>query len=320
MSTEAIKKIHSLLTIVMPVYQRETYFLSALESVLAQTVECEIIVADNNSSTAFFASECASRGIKYVKFATHVSMFENWNRAMALADTEYVMILGDDDLLEKEYVESFYKTLAEYGRIDLYYTDVVLITADGSAKEKGQDEFRVPFGYQVDGSKIIEYGARYGLGFPTVSCVYKKESFSGFYHEFHASNDWLYIYKNIRRLRLYGCRQAKLSYRKHSGADTSNPETKVREFLSHAYIYMECILPYLDDKDLKKMVEKKAAHCLLSLRFVAHELQINTIADLDNIYSSFLKKRLEKSALLRLLFKLPPWLVLLAVKTKKWMK
>ncbi len=297
------------LTIAIPVYEREKYFLAALNSAENQTEQCEIVVVDNKSSTKYFKNICSERNIRYVGCTSHVSMFENWNRCFRYAETEYVLILGDDDILANDYVECFLNTLQEFPDIDLYYTDFYHIYNDDGPDKKIDGDFKMPHGYADSGKAVIEYGARYGLGFPSVSCIYRKSKFSGYYSGFHASNDWLWIYSNIDTLKIFGNPQRKMFYRKHEAADTSRGETKIREFLSHAYIYAKVVVPRLKDSNLRRLALKKADRSLLSMKFADPGEEIKKIVNLDNIYSKYLQDTIAESFRLKILFAIPALLV-----------
>lgn len=96
------------LTIAIPVYERIDYFEDALRSAIDQTIACQIIVVDNNSSHEafkFIVDSIDNGRVKYYKNAENVGMIGNWNRCIELCETEYITILHDDDLLANTFVE-----------------------------------------------------------------------------------------------------------------------------------------------------------------------------------------------------------------------
>ena len=96
------------LTIAIPVYERVDYFEDALRSALDQTIMCQIIVVDNNSSHETFKliiDEIGNGRVKYYKNEENLGMIGNWNRCIELCQTEYIAILHDDDLLASTFVE-----------------------------------------------------------------------------------------------------------------------------------------------------------------------------------------------------------------------
>ena len=137
--------IENRLTITMPVYERKDFFLDALNSALNQTVKCEILVIDNCSSHDFFKQICDEKGVKYLKNDVNIGLFPNWNKCMNTAETDFAMILQDDNILELDFVESFQNALNKYPDLDFYFTDFYKM--DLKTKVKSNHSHVYPFGY-----------------------------------------------------------------------------------------------------------------------------------------------------------------------------
>ena len=96
------------LTIALPVYKRIDFIKSALDSAVNQTVKCSILLIDNNSPHDDFKKIIESypdQDIKYIKTDETVPQDENFNNCFRYADTPWVTILHDDDMLHCQYVE-----------------------------------------------------------------------------------------------------------------------------------------------------------------------------------------------------------------------
>ena len=119
--------INNTVTITFPVYERFDFFEEALNSALNQTVQCPIIVVDNGSSHNKFKLLCEKyQGrVKYYRNPDNIGMFPNWNRCFELAETEYAIIVGDDDILMPTYIEEFLKVYEKHPELGLYYTNIV---------------------------------------------------------------------------------------------------------------------------------------------------------------------------------------------------
>jgi glycosyltransferase involved in cell wall biosynthesis len=111
------------LAIVIP-YYRLTYFEKTLQSLANQTdMRFHVYIGDDASAqppTALLQKYESQLAFSYKRFDTNVggrSLVQQWNRCLALVGHEkWVMIVGDDDLLGQNVVESFYahlKTIAE---------------------------------------------------------------------------------------------------------------------------------------------------------------------------------------------------------------
>jgi len=97
-----------LITICIPVYERFDYFIEALESALKQTVKCPVIVVDNASSHNKFKDFVEQKNLSHLKYfrnSENLGMAGNWNRCIELAESEWVTLLHDDDVLDLRFVE-----------------------------------------------------------------------------------------------------------------------------------------------------------------------------------------------------------------------
>lgn len=106
------------LTIALPVYKRTDFVKSALDSAVNQTVKCSILLIDNNSPHDDFKKIVESypdADIKYVKTDETVPQDENFNNCFRFADTPWVTVLHDDDMLHCQYVEYCEKVFQKFG-------------------------------------------------------------------------------------------------------------------------------------------------------------------------------------------------------------
>lgn len=105
------------LTIALPVYKRTDYVREALESAMNQSVKCSILLVDNNSPHNDFKEILDSYGYdhaKYVKTTETVPQDENFNNCFRYAETPWVTILHDDDMLHYQFVEFVQKIFRKY--------------------------------------------------------------------------------------------------------------------------------------------------------------------------------------------------------------
>ncbi len=106
------------LTIALPVYKRTDYIRQALESAINQTVKCSVLLIDNNSPHYEFKEILDSYNYphaKYVRTDETVPQDENFNNCFRHADTPWVTILHDDDILHCQFSEFTGKILDAFG-------------------------------------------------------------------------------------------------------------------------------------------------------------------------------------------------------------
>lgn len=89
-------------TVGIPTFNRAAWLREAIESVLAQSFrDFRLIVSDNASDddTPDVVRSFSDKRIDYLRSEYNVGSLGNINRLVALADTEYLLLLPDDDIL-----------------------------------------------------------------------------------------------------------------------------------------------------------------------------------------------------------------------------
>lgn len=292
-----------LITIAIPCYERKQYFLEALESAINQTIKCEIIVVDNCSSHDYFEKVCNEKSIVYYKNERNIGLFPNYNRCYALAKTEYVKILDDDDILLPEYVESFVNAKNLYPDIDIYYSDYVFLK---SGKDLTHPD-TLPFGYIEKGKEIIEYAIKHTLSFPYMSSVVKatnaqldidKEECIGGY-------DFVWLYNQADQLSFYGENAKLYKWRIHNDNASENKKDWVANALTIPYIYQTIMYDKIAEPKLKSKITKKVFWKLIWLKSYGDKEEIKKIMISNNRFGAFLKEKMHNNFLLKVIFKIP---------------
>ena len=114
------------LTIAIPTFRRPLLLRETLRSVLAQTdlTGVRIVVIDNdpesNGHDALLAAmpELREHSFRYRRNFENMGLFGNWNACVAAADTPWVSVLNDDDLLDPTFVATMRAVLDDDPTID----------------------------------------------------------------------------------------------------------------------------------------------------------------------------------------------------------
>lgn len=118
-----------LVSILIPVFQREKYIGNAIDSALSQTYSnIEVIVVDNASSdtTWDICNEYAKKDSRVKIFRNNFNLgpVGNWKKCIEYARGYYAKILWSDDVIEPEYIK---KTLELMGDdVGLVFTSVIV--------------------------------------------------------------------------------------------------------------------------------------------------------------------------------------------------
>lgn len=121
------------ITIAIPTYKRSHLLRETLESCLAQktTTPFAIMVVDNNPErdceTEQLIKNYTVPNLSYYKNTQNIGIVGNWNKLFELAQTDFVVMLHDDDKLNEDYIEKIDKVLKHYQEeLDVIYVETRL--------------------------------------------------------------------------------------------------------------------------------------------------------------------------------------------------
>ncbi|MDO8471426.1 MAG: glycosyltransferase [bacterium] len=112
-------------TVSIPTYNRARFIGKAVDSVLAQTYkDIEILIIDNASTddTQKIISSFDDNRIKYVKNEENIGIIGNWNKCIGLTQGQYLMILGDDDVLHCDFIKKSLEAHEKYSEVAFTFT------------------------------------------------------------------------------------------------------------------------------------------------------------------------------------------------------
>ncbi|MBS4040175.1 MAG: glycosyltransferase [Flavobacteriales bacterium] len=290
------------LTVTFPVYERKDFFKDALLSVINQTVKCHIIVVDNCSSHNYFREVCNEYNIRYYRNSENIGLFPNWNKCMSLVETEYGMIFQDDNIMLPNFVEEFEKSLSRYPAVDLYFTDFSGLNL--KTKEIKNHRHVFPYGYMENGNKVLEYGIKEKLGFP-YAFIIRRKHFSSYYFDCHGSNDWLWVYSNIKNFSVFGNEKKLFLYGAHPNQDSKNIDTHVKCMISISYIYKEVLKKEAKSNYYKDLADLRFKNVFFYFLGIAPIEFLNSLLLENHIYAVFYRKELSKSLFFKIYSYMP---------------
>lgn len=123
-------------SVCIPAY-KSRFLGECIRSILGQTyTDFELIVLNDCSPepVAQLVSGFRDDRIRYHENASNVGavrLTDNWNKCLELASGEYIMVMGDDDRLEPDYLEEFSALIAHYPGLDVYHCRSLVIDDEG---------------------------------------------------------------------------------------------------------------------------------------------------------------------------------------------
>jgi len=129
-------------TVVVPTFNRAALLREALDSALAQTFEgFRVIVLDNASTdeTPELVAGLDDPRLLYIRRDENVGLFANFQDALNRIDTEYGLILSDDDRISPGFLAETIGLLDREGDVGFVHTAFDIIDANGNVVESGTD-------------------------------------------------------------------------------------------------------------------------------------------------------------------------------------
>lgn len=125
-------------SVCIPAY-KSRFLSECIQSILRQSyVDFELLVLNDCSPEPVekIVRSFSDARIRYYENESNVGavrLTDNWNRCVALAEGEYVVIMGDDDRLELDYLEEFAALMDRYPGLDVYHCRSLIIDDQGNA-------------------------------------------------------------------------------------------------------------------------------------------------------------------------------------------
>ena len=123
------------LTVVMTTYNREKYLSQAINSILNQTYSnFYFVILDNFSSdnTENIIKSYSDSRIRYIKNSENIGFVANTNKAFDICETDYLIVVHDDDLFKPNFIETEMKIIEKNPDVSIVGSNRVYINENGS--------------------------------------------------------------------------------------------------------------------------------------------------------------------------------------------
>lgn len=152
----------------MPFYGRPDHFMAAVESVLAQTdSDWRLTIIDDvypDPAPGQWAASLDDPRISYIRNDTNLRPSRNYNKSIGLAESEFMVIMGCDDIMLPGFVARVRALIEQFPDADIIQPGVSIIDEDGAPSLPLAD--RVKAVYRLRGT-----GARQFSGEPLASSL-----------------------------------------------------------------------------------------------------------------------------------------------------
>jgi len=112
-----------LVSVALPVYDGLPYIKAALQSILVQDIDFEVVVSDDCSrdKTVEVIRELCDPRIHIIENKANVGIYGNLNRCIAAARGEYTQVFSHDDIMRPGYLANQVKYLRKYPQAGFVY-------------------------------------------------------------------------------------------------------------------------------------------------------------------------------------------------------
>jgi len=122
-------------SIILPVKNGGEYIKECVQSILAQTfADFNLHILENcsNDGTAEWLKTLKDERIIIIPSEKSLNIEENWARILSIQKNEFMTIIGHDDLLDKDYLQTMNELIAQHPDASLYQTHFRFIDAKGN--------------------------------------------------------------------------------------------------------------------------------------------------------------------------------------------
>lgn len=140
--------MNSLITVAIPTYQRLNYLKAAVASAMLQTYEnIEILIGQDPTPLGLdpeILDWCQLLAqdypkVKYQSNHCNLGLAGNWNALADAASGDYIVIIGDDDILLPTFIETFMKSAQP--DIDVFFSDHYVIDSQGERLQSTTEQW-----------------------------------------------------------------------------------------------------------------------------------------------------------------------------------
>ena len=185
-------------TVIIPTYQHGLYIVAAVESVLAQTVPCHIVVVDDGStdgtSAALLPPPSNNRhGVTVIR-TEHNGVGAARNMGLDMAVTDYVMFLDADDSIEPTKIAHQINALSRVREAGVSLCDVMINDATFKLKERASTRYNYDGrGFYADAILTLRGSLKRENFIPNMSPLYTRSAIGDVRFPDGPLEDWAFL-------------------------------------------------------------------------------------------------------------------------------
>lgn len=258
--------MNPLVTIAIPTYKRaDDYLKQTLESAVSQTYQnIEIIISDNCSpdDTEKVVKSFNDSRIRYIRHKENIGPANNFNFCVNEAKGVYFQLLQDDDLIDKDFIESCVRALSGHTNVGLIRTGTRIIDENGT--------YRAKYLNMVEGLSIEDFFRGWFAGktapylCSTLFNTKRLQEMGGFYSQHQLFLDVVAEFQLAARYGRIDIANVKASNRRHSAELTF--ASKVKNWCEDSFFLLDIMCDLVPEAS-KKIVKDEGMVFLARLNY-----------------------------------------------------
>src|SRR5688572_24520856 len=250
-------------SVILPVRNGGNQAKECIKSILSQTFpNFDLIVLENSSTddTLEWLRAMNDYRIKVFSSPQPLRIEENWGRIISVPKNEYITLIGHDDLLSPDYLQTMDELIRKHPNASLYQTHFRYINSDGNDIGKCRPMAEVQFPGEAIHNFLCNKTDLMGTGFMMRSKDYDNIGGIPPYPNLLFADMELWI-ELSRKSYLAVDKRECFAYRKHPAATTSaSTDAKFLESFELLVNYLSNLR--INNPDLSEVISADSAHIL----------------------------------------------------------
>ena len=274
----------SKISIIVPTYNRSSYLVKTINSILSQDYKnIEIIVSDNASddNTQSIMSNIVSKDsrVLYYRNEENIGINKNYNFALSKATGEFIHVFSDDDIMLPECLSVKMNIFKQYPKVGLIHSDIDRINSAGEITSATHWSKRFSpkwwtteyINKPISGNKLFETLWKDGNVVCMPSVIIRahiiKDNNIGFRDVIYYAIDWLMWFEVLVYTDTYFMSRKTIQYRSHETNNIKQFDVKkelkeiltIKRYLTEKYseFLIDNALSYSKKSVLKELTKRR---------------------------------------------------------------
>jgi glycosyltransferase involved in cell wall biosynthesis len=222
----------SRVTVAIPTYNGARFLRESITSILGQTCRELTVICIDDASSDDSAGVAESVGVRVARNPSRIGLAANWNRALDLCETEFLVIAHQDDVYAPQFIERMIETLDRHPPAFAAHCKSTVIDEDGREIEDPAALFKERFWPRGKKEVEAEITTLRNGNYVIAPAVMMRMPAAGRFNEtYEFVTDWDYWLRGLLDGKpMIGLNERLVSFRRHAETATLASERSMRRY------------------------------------------------------------------------------------------